>query len=135
MFGFLKSWILWSVLGGVLALGTTFYFYNENMKNQIDTLTTQLVNSQVENELLTSANDTNVANARRLAEQLIRQADANRTLQAELQAIEQDVTDLRTLFSEHDLTRLAHERPELIERRINEATRNIFDAIESGTRP
>lgn len=40
------------------------------------------------------------------------------------------VSDLRAILRDHDLTRLAEERPGLIETRINRATQEVFDSIE-----
>lgn len=56
-----------------------------------------------------------------------------RQLQENLERAETDLEELRRLFRDHDLTNLAAEKPELIERRINEATQDVFDAIERDT--
>jgi hypothetical protein len=48
---------------------------------------------------------------------------------------EQRLNELRQIFAEHDLSNLALERPGLIERRINDATQNIFDDLECITDP
>jgi len=56
-----------------------------------------------------------------------------RQLQENLERAETDLEELQRLFRDHDLTNLAAEKPELIERRINEATQDVFDAIERDT--
>lgn len=43
------------------------------------------------------------------------------------------VSDLRQILRDHNLTQLAEERPGLIETRINRATQEVFDSIESLT--
>jgi len=58
-----------------------------------------------------------------------------RALDTKLNAAEKVVEDLRDLLSKHDLTRLSGKKPELIERRINEATDKVFRDIEQLTTP
>ncbi len=46
---------------------------------------------------------------------------------------ENPVRDLQELFSKHNLTILSLEKPSLIEKRINNATKKAFDSIECST--
>ena len=52
-------------------------------------------------------------------------------LARDLKISESYVDGLYRKLREHDLTNLALKKPELIEKRVNEATRKIFDDIES----
>lgn len=76
------------------------------------------------NKTITRLERDRVESARRIRELDIKMNDAERV-----------VEDLRDLLSKHDLTRLSRSKPELIERRINEATDKVFRDIEQLTTP
>ena len=61
--------------------------------------------------------------------------ELNTVLRVQLDVAETRVNQLRTLLSDHDLTRLAIQRPGLIERRINEGTTEAFRDLERITSP
>ena len=54
-------------------------------------------------------------------------------LKSYLQDAEAVTDNLRKILNDHDLTRLVLAKPGLIETRINNATQELFDSIESST--
>jgi len=59
--------------------------------------------------------------------------ESNLELQANLQKAEAYKDDLLSKFQKHNLTKLSLRKPGLIEGRINNATKKVFDDIESLT--
>ena len=86
-----------------------------------------------EKQILDQAVQTNEATITRLNQSAKVQQELNSTLQANLEKAEVGLDSLRSKLSDHDLTRLALKKPGLIEKRINDATENVFDEIESDT--
>lgn len=68
-----------------------------------------------------------------LKESSIRIEQENKTLQINLQKSEEYKDNLLEKLQRHDLTKLSLKRPGMIEKRINNATKKIFDDIESLT--
>lgn len=50
-------------------------------------------------------------------------------LTIDLQNADEGLVELRKILADHDLTRLAIEKPGLIENRINDGTKKVFDGI------
>lgn len=87
------------------------------------------------NAALESARQVNQATIEEQARQR-REAEANRQiLEIQMREAESRVRELEKLLSDHDLENLAFERPGLIERRINDATIDLFRDIECVTTP
>ena len=73
------------------------------------------------------------------AEKLARE-QSERNLQAQLQAVgklteannemQAEMEDYLSIFKRHDLTRLARAKPGLVEPRINNSTKKVFEQIE-----
>ena len=61
------------------------------------------------------------------------QSKLNRELAQKLQQSEKYQDELRTKLQKHDLTRLSKEKPQLIEKRINDGSKKLFDTLESDT--
>lgn len=59
--------------------------------------------------------------------------EENSALQERINNQTAEVDELRKKLIEHDLTKLALEKPGLIENRINNATKKLFDDIRSST--
>jgi TolA-binding protein len=124
MFGYLVRlfgpWLI-----GALALGGG-WLYTTYQSNELETL-------RANNSALEQAQEQNQATIGRLLEN-VEQANENieelreRTIEAENY---QD--QLLSRFREHELTILSLRKPGLIESRVNNATREIFDQIESDT--
>ena len=46
-------------------------------------------------------------------------------------AMQEEMDDYLSIFKRHDLTRLARAKPGLVEPRINNGTKKVFEAIEN----
>ena len=119
--------ILFGLLGG-LGFGAKYYYDSTQAKIE------QLV---AEKQILDQAVRTNEATIGRLRQDAERQQELNNELQANLREAEAGLDQIRATLSDHDLTRLALRKPGLIETRINNGTRQVFDQIEvdSGSTP
>tara|TARA_B100000212_G_C27363645_1_gene529333 strand:+ start:1370 stop:1771 length:402 start_codon:yes stop_codon:yes gene_type:complete len=56
-------------------------------------------------------------------------------MQNSVNAAQRLVTDLRNTFAKHDLNNLALMKPKLIEKRINSASKKVFDKLVETTNP
>jgi len=81
-------------------------------------------------ELVAESNALALEEATQFATQMEEQ---NLELQANLQQAEVYKDSLIEKFRDHDLTRLSLKRPGMIQQRINDATKKVFDDIESLT--
>ena len=80
-----------------------------------------------EAETLKVANERNQATIDNLQLTAEQNAERNRELQASLDQAEQGLNTLRRTLQEHNLTRLAAEKPGLIEPRMQGATNELFE--------
>jgi hypothetical protein len=55
-------------------------------------------------------------------------------MQSKNQQIEAEMNRYLDIFKRHDLTKLAAAKPGLIEPRVNEATKEVFNGIEQDSR-
>jgi chromosome segregation ATPase len=119
--------IVMGLLGG-LGFGVKYYY--DSTQAKIEQLT-------AEKQILDQAVKTNEATIGRLREDAARQQELNNELQANLREAEAGLDQIRATLSDHDLTRLALRKPGLIETRINNGTKEVFDQIEidSGATP
>jgi chromosome segregation ATPase len=119
--------IVLGLLGG-LGFGAKYYYDSTQAKIE------QLV---AEKQILDQAVRTNEATIGRLKEDAATQQRLNDELQANLREAEAGLDQIRATLSDHDLTRLALRKPGLIETRINNGTKEVFDQIEidSGVTP
>jgi len=120
IFNLLKTPLLFAaIVGGV------WYYYNDN-KNTIQELS-------IQNERLTSA----YQNCQVAYDDLIRQkeiVEQNRDeYEKRAKKAEQEQSNLFAKIRKHDLTSLTYQKPGLIEKRINNATKEAFDSLESTT--
>lgn len=121
-----KFWIIGGIVTTItfiIYLGFTFV---SNMQEQLIELRTS--NTILQKTLETQKNTIEqILNDNREINNL------NNQLQTNLQDVERENSRLNGLFREHDLTDLANKKPGLIERRINDATNQVFNDIESIT--
>tara|TARA_R100000664_G_C2679696_1_gene88230 strand:- start:170 stop:556 length:387 start_codon:yes stop_codon:yes gene_type:complete len=75
----------------------------------------------------------NEAVMRSLTEETTRLNELNFDLQGKLNEAEKYKNDLISKLQKHDLTRLSHQKPGMIEKRINNGTQKVFDSLESLT--
>ena len=75
----------------------------------------------------------NEAVMKSLTEEATRLNELNFNLQGKLDAAEEYRNELISKLQKHDLTRLSHQKPGMIEKRINNGTQKVFDSLESLT--
>ena len=114
---------LFGILGGVFYGG---YSYYKDTQARISQLTAN-------NATLKAANKTNEATISELRENVELQAALTQDLQKNLQRAEKYQDKLISQLRKHDLTKLSLKKPGLIETRINDGTKKLFDSIESDT--
>lgn len=112
---------------GTLLVSTVGGLWILRQNSKIETLETKLAVSEASKLETEKALKSVQEQARIQAENLIK-------LDSELRDAEAYSAELRNLFQEHNLTKLAEEKPKLIEERINSGTRDIFNSIEQFTR-
>lgn len=126
MFSSIKLWGSIAVISLLTAGGWFVYNTYNNMQARIETLVSN--NSKL--ELIV---DEQALTLDQMQETQRRQRILVSELQEKMDEAEQDAADLRQIFSEHNLTRLAAEKPKLIEDIINDATHDVFRDLESIT--
>jgi peptidoglycan hydrolase CwlO-like protein len=103
------------------------YFYYTNTQSRIESLASQ-------NTSLSQQNLNYQSQIERLNQDINRITNEQRLLQQRLQQSEQYYDELQALFRRHNFTNLVLQRPGLIERRVNDATKQVFEDLESITR-
>lgn len=111
---------------GSAAYGAKYYY--ETTQNTIAQL-------RDNNAKLVVANETNTATINRMQEDAQLLQETIGQLNDSLQMAEAYKDELIGKLQKHDLSRLSVAKPGLIERRINDGTRGVFDDLENLTRP
>ena len=115
--------IVVGLLGGVV-YGA--YAYYQDTQQRIATL-------QQNNAKLETVAKTNELTINSMKESQEKFATLNKDLQMKLDKAEEYGDDLRKKLHKHELTRLSIKKPGLIEKRINNGTKKLFERIESLT--
>ena len=124
MFGALKAYAIAAVvIAGASGAG---YLYYTSTQAKMKLLEQQVTTAVDTNRTLEATIGDLQANAQR-------QQELTNELQTNLAAREEELGRLRGILIDHDLTDLSLRRPGLIERRINDATKDVFDSLESIT--
>ena len=124
MFGAAKAYLIMTVvLAGASGAGYLYYTSTQAKINLLEQKVTTAVNA---NKTLEATIDDLQANT-------ARQQELTNELQANLSAREEELGKLRGVLLDHDLSELSLRKPGLIERRINDATKDVFDGLESIT--
>ena len=116
--------ILSKVLGGVvLVLGIALYFlWNENTRLSALNQAFELRDQEQKLAIESMQNDYKL------------QTEGLLQLQSRNQSIEAEMSRYLDIFKRHDLTKLAAAKPGLLEPRVNNGTKNVFDSIEEDSR-
>tara|TARA_R100000935_G_scaffold12361_1_gene24556 strand:- start:185 stop:577 length:393 start_codon:yes stop_codon:yes gene_type:complete len=114
------SRILLGVLG-VLGL-FTFFLWNENSKLAELNQAFELRDKEQKLALETVRND------------FVLQTSSLNNLQTQNKAIELEMSRYLDIFKRHNLTKLANAKPSLIEKRVNNGTKQVFDGIEADSK-
>jgi len=110
----------------VLIMGGIGYWYYQESQSRIETLKEDSARFEV-------AAETNQSTIDKMNLQAAKNQRRITELSENLQDAEQYNKELRKILQKHNLTILAEEKPGLIEKRINEATNEVFDSIMSDT--
>lgn len=122
----MTKYVITALLVVISLISTVGYLYYKNAQEQIELL-------QINNAKLESAAETNKQTIINLTNQNINNQQRISELGENLKDAQQYNTELRQLFQKHNLTLLAEEKPGLIEKRINEATNEVFNTIMRNT--
>jgi len=115
--------LIFGIVGGA---GYAGYAYYKDSQAKIMMLTAN-------NATLKVASEVNQATITELQETAAVQAELTRDLMKNLQNSEQYTDKLRKTLSKHDLSYLSVRKPGLIETRINNGTKKLFEGLESDT--
>ena len=108
------------LIGVILDMGLgTWFLYDQNQR---------LVEL---NKAFEIRNAEQIATIAAQTEQFEKQTQALGTLTKKNQEIEADMNRYLDIFRRHNLTKLAAAKPGLIEPRMNQATKEVFDGIEN----
>lgn len=115
----------------LLTLGLGGYLYYNDTQDTIKTLMAEIATQQnVINAFeLRQAEQTKTLEA--LENNLKVTSEALQTQNARNQEIESEMNRYLSIFARHNLTKLAAAKPGLIETRVNNATKEVFDGIEN----
>ena len=122
----LKIYMLIIVVGLLGGVVYGAYAYYQDTQQRIATL-------QQNNAKLETVAKTNELTINSLQESQEKFATLNKDLQMKLDKAEEYGDDLRKKLHKHDLTRLSIKKPGLIEKRINNGTKKLFERSESLT--
>ena len=122
----LKIYMLIIVVGLLGGVVYGAYAYYQDTQQRIATL-------QQNNAKLETVAKTNELTINSLQESQEKFATLNKDLLMKLDKAEEYGDDLRKKLHKHDLTRLSIKKPGLIEKRINNGTKKLFERIESLT--
>ena len=122
----LRVYMLIIVVGLIGGVVYGAYAYYNDTQQRIKTL-------QENNAKLETVAKTNELTINSLQQSQEKFAELNKDLQVKIKEAEQYGDDLRKKLHKHNLTRLSIKKPGLIEKRINDGTKKLFDSIESVT--
>ena len=122
----LKIYMLIIVVGLLGGVVYGAYAYYQDTQQRIAIL-------QQNNAKLETVAKTNELTINSMKESQEKFATLNKDLQMKLDKAEEYGDDLRKKLHKHDLTRLSIKKPGLIEKRINNGTKKLFERIESLT--
>ena len=121
-----KVYGLMLIIGIVGAIGFGAKYYYDTTQNKIAVL-------QDSNAKLEIVAETNQNTINKLQEDNAKMNELSNTLQLELAEANKYKDELIEKLQKHDLTRLSLKKPGLIEKRINNGTKELFESFESLT--
>ena len=121
-----KVYGLMLIIGIVGAIGFGAKYYYDTPQNKIAVL-------QDSNAKLEIVAETNQNTINKLQEDNAKMNELSNTLQLELAEANKYKDELIEKLQKHDLTRLSLKKPGLIEKRINDGTKELFESFESLT--
>lgn len=129
MLGMIKAMpLLLVVAGGAYAYHTTTISKAEATIAQLEANNVILKENTSK---LETALETETASREQAEQNLQLQLKAVGELTQKNTAMQEEMDDYLSIFKRHDLTRLARAKPGLVEPRINNGTKKVFEAIEN----
>tara|TARA_B100000902_G_scaffold400039_1_gene474913 strand:+ start:9587 stop:10003 length:417 start_codon:yes stop_codon:yes gene_type:complete len=128
MLAFLKS-LPFVGIALLMAYGAHSFIVG-NLNDTIEKQQMQIEQYVAQNVALQSAADINEQTIRSLEEGAKRQAEQIGTLTDNLNVAVAQKNEALRIFNDHDITKLAKNKPGLMEPRANKATKSEFDGIE-----
>ena len=122
----LKVYILIVVLGLVGGVVYGGWYYYKDTQARIQTLTENSAKLEVATQQQEMTINTLVEDAEKYRE-------LNKELNTKLEAANDYKNDLISKLRKHDLSRLSQQKPGLVEKRINNGTKKLFESFESIT--
>ena len=124
----LKLYILIAVVGLVGGVVYGGWYYYKDTQARIQTLTENSAKLEIATKLQKSTINIIIADAEKFAK-------LNNELQTKLIKANDYKNELLAKFRKHNLTRLSLQKPDLVEKRINNGTRKLLESFESITTP
>lgn len=125
MIGFLAKYKIYLI---VLVLGGLFFWHYTSLLEEVGTLKTSFKQEQQSHDATKNSFNAFVeeteANFARQREIINKRTEA-------FKRYEEDLNELQAIYSRHDLEKLLQAKPDLLERRINDGTERLFNAIRS----
>ena len=129
MLGMIKAMpLLLVVAGGAYAYHTTTISKAEATIAQLEANNVILKENTLK---LETALETETTSREQAEQNLQLQLKAVGELTQKNTAMQEEMDDYLSIFKRHDLTRLARAKPGLVEPRINNGTKKVFEAIEN----
>ncbi len=100
------------------------YIYVNNLKSDLKSLR----EDNIANQLKIETQDKTI---KELLSDIDKQTDALNTIIKRNRQIQKEVDRYLEIFKKHDFARLSAAKPGLIEKRVNKATADVFDQIET----
>ena len=122
----LRIYILIVVIGLVGGVVYGGWYYYKDTQARIQVLTENSVKLETATKLQKSTIDTLVADAKKYEK-------LNRKLDSELKKAHDYKNNLIAKLRKHDLARLSQQKPGLVEKKINNGTKKLFESFESIT--
>ena len=122
----LKVYILIAVIGLVGGVVYGGWYYYKDTQARIQILTENSIKLETATKLQKSTIDTLVADAKKYEK-------LNRKLDSELKKAHDYKNNLIAKLRKHDLVRLSQQKPGLVEKKINDGTKKLFESFESIT--
>ncbi len=127
MFGLFSGIKTFLIGGAVLSVvGFAAWMYISNLQDKLELERVNRIQAE-------QAAEKNLETVNRLSEEAEENEENRRRLERETREIRQRNDELRRLLLDHDLTNLAEEKPGLIEKRINDATKRVLEGITDFT--
>ena len=121
-----RIYILIAVIGLVGGIVYGGWYYYKDTQARIQILTENSIKLETATKLQKSTIDTLVADAKKYEV-------LNRKLDIELKKAHDYKNNLIAKLRKHDLVRLSQQKPGLVEKKINDGTKKLFESFESTT--